>query len=298
MSADEAKATGRRNGMLLVLLISIIAMIHEARAGDPVLIPIEPPPLMVQTDGRLSWQMPAVTVYHNPRGSPLSDFEADGVITYALWSWSQRTGLQLDYGGLTELDRIDGAIVIRWATIMEMFEQRGSFFVTGYAQLWHYPLRSMMVASTVTIQSMDWSGGIGNSRLGAQTLMHELGHALGIVGHSEDRNAVMFFSRVNNRYALTPMDVKLTQYRHQVCHSELTPHGDVYIPGIIGYGVTLRAEGGRLHIIHEHHTGLYCSGSVDGDTATIYDVRGFGEGYTNVRLRLTEEGMEVVDYEQ
>ena len=73
----------------------------------------------------------------------------------------------------------------------------------------------------------------------------------------------------------------MTGYEHHLCHAELTPHGDVYIPAIMGAGVTLTPDNGLFYLSHEHHSGLDCSGSFDGQRVVINEVRAFDGAYHN-----------------
>ena len=281
-----------------LLAAAILATCQPTYASDPIMHALTEHKngryVLAKATGQLTWSAGEVDVYHNPKGSPLPNDTAQGVIEYAAWSWRQRTGLDISYKGITNETQIDGAIVIQWADQIQLLIQSGSLFISGLTTSRYYPSSGQMVSARVTLLRSEWSG---DWRSAAHTIMHEMGHAIGINGHSSDKNAVMYaHKQIGSRYALTAADAILAGYDSHVCHAELTPHGDVYIPAIIGHGVTLKRQGDFFRLDHDHQTGDSCSGSYDGARATLFDVRGLGESYKDVVLRHRGDVFEVESF--
>lgn len=280
---------------LSVGFIAVLVTATAARAGNVQLIPIYPEgsALMAQSKNSvLKWPGNQVRLHHNPAGSPLAPEIAKAVLKYAAWSWSQRTGLIIDYAGETSQSQIDGAIVLRWITPLDMILSQG-IFALAYTSNRYYPHTNELVSSEIILKTSDWSTSLYNARRDAQTLIHEMGHAIGINGHSDNVSAVMYPSQQSGRYALTVYDVRMAGYQQHICHAELTPHGDVYIPAIMGAGVTLTPVDGLFHISHEHHSGETCSGSFDGQRVTINEVRAFDATYHDAVLVQHNDGWRV-----
>lgn len=105
----------------------------------------------------------------------------------------------------------------------------------------------------------------------------------------------MHATRKHGRYAMTANDWAMTRYAVDVCHAELTPHGDVYLPGISGAGVTLSPSGGLLYLTHEHHSGETCTGYFDGDAATVHEVRAIDGTFLDVTIERSGGGWEITD---
>lgn len=287
----------RRDAMQLIFwlsvgFIAVLVTATAARADTVELVPvgIGSRTVLAQGDNSvLTWPAGITRLYHNPAGSPLAPDTAEAVLRYAAWSWSQRTGLIIDYMGTTTQAQIDGAIVVRWISALDMILSRG-VFTRAYTSNRYYPHSNELVSSEIILKASDWSGSLYNARRDAQTLIHEMGHAIGINGHSDNVSAVMYPSQQSGRYALTVYDVRMAGYQQHICHAELTPHGDVYIPAIMGAGVTLTPVDGLFHISHEHHSGEICSGSFDGQRVTINEVRAFDATYHDAVLVQHNDG--------
>jgi hypothetical protein len=281
----------------IIATLIMLAVYHPARASEPISQALTEHhngrTVLAQLSGALRWANGSVDVYHNPKGSPLPNGTAQAVIEYAAWSWQQRTGLDINFKGLTDETQIDGAIVIQWADQLHMMLQSNSLFSVGITAYRHYTT-GQMVSARVVLLDKEWRE---DWRHAAHTIMHEMGHAIGINKHSDDKAAIMYpYRQPGGRYALTAADAMLADYDRHVCHAELTPHGDVYIPNIIGHGVTLRREGDFFRLDHDHQTGDSCSGSYDGRLATIREIRGIDQGYKDVVLRLRGDVFEVVSF--
>lgn len=278
------------------LLLCLAPMAYASDPiGDPIGEPIQgAPSFLAQATGALRWPESRVMVYHNPQGSPLSKTDAVQAIKYAAWSWQQRTGLVLEYAGETERAQIDGAIVIRWADTFQMFIDRNDLNTNAYTRYSYYLDSALLAHATVVLLDSVWQG---DYRRGMNTLMHEVGHTLGAVGHSDQAYAVMYWLQMSDRYQLTAADVRMTAYGQHVCHAEITPHGDVYLPGVMGFGVTLEPRSDVFQIKHVHPSGLDCTGELDGDTTTIREVRGIDALYRNATLKQHGDGWQVIGYE-
>jgi hypothetical protein len=282
----------------IAALALLVNTCQPAQASDPIgqaLVEYNNGRIVsAQLTGPLKWIKGTVNVYHNPKGSPLPDYTAQAIIEYAAWSWQQRTGLDINYQGLTNETQIVGAIVVQWATQQQLMSQSGGILALGLTSYRYHSLSGSMVSARLMLLDTDWQQ---DWQKAIPTLMHEMGHSIGINGHSDNSAAIMYpYRQTDDRYALTAADVMLTGYQHNICHAELTPHGDVYIPNIAGHGVTLRSNGEMYRVVHDHITGVECSGSYDGSHAIIFDVRGFDTSYKNVVLKQQDNAFKVVEF--
>ncbi|OFE11422.1 hypothetical protein PHACT_12765 [Pseudohongiella acticola] len=275
-----AKQTNRARWGLTIGFITwcIVAIIIESRGSEPEWIALpeyteDGRQIVAQTEGPLHWPMDKVDLYYNSTGAPL---DAGTLLAYSIWTWGQRVGLEITYKGLTYETAVDGAIVINWQSFFAMWAEHGSYEVKGYASSRYYPSTGELASSSIYLRD----DLIGSPLLAVS--VHEHGHALGIRGHNTDPNGVMYDTAP--RYALTASDAALTAYDYSPCHAELSPAGDVYLPGVGGKGFTLSPVDDYYQITHEHDTDLYCTGFSGDGTVTITEVRGMDETYHDAVL--------------
>ena len=287
----------RRDALQLIFWLSVgfvavLVTATAARASDVTweAMPENGRQVAAISDGARIWAGNYACVMHNPQGAP--DIDTDALLAYLMWSVTERTNLTLDYRGETTATVVDGCIVIQWQTALEMWTERGSLSVKGFTASRYYATTGVIVSARMVLQSTDFTG---DYRLATHTAMHEMGHAIGIAGHSPHEHDVMHSTRKHGRYAMTANDWAMTRYAVDVCHAELTPHGDVYLPGISGAGVTLSPSGGLLYLTHEHHSGETCTGQFDGDAATVHEVRSVDETYLDARIERSGGGWLITD---
>ncbi|MBC53663.1 MAG: hypothetical protein CMQ34_07490 [Gammaproteobacteria bacterium] len=276
-----AMQTNRARWGLTIAFISwcLVAVILESRSSEPELIAMpeyteDGRQILAQTDGPLHWPAEGVDVYYNASQATVNFMPT---LEYMLWTWQERTGQAIVYRGRTYETEIDGAIVVNFQSPFDMWLARDSWSVRGYAASSYYPSTGQLAKSSIYLRTDQSGDALLN------VAVHELGHSLGVRGHNDDPHGVMYATAT--RYALTASDVKLTAYEHRNCHAEVSPTGEVYLPGIQGAGITLHEVDGALLVKHEHHSGEYCTGSIGaGLVVTVPDVRGFYESYRDVVL--------------
>lgn len=227
----------------------------------------------------------AVLVYYNPSGSSLWEGETDYLIEYSVWSWNTRTGSDIIYKGYTNLYEIEGAVVVRWLSRKEIAEITNSFSTLGVAQVTH--TSTEIKKATISLNSY-WFLGRADS-CAAHTIIHEIGHTLGILSHSPNSHDIMAAFRGNCRYSLSPGDTLLAPYpeaQKNYCYTELTPRKGLYIPSIIMQSAELRFEREFDWVIMEQANSFSnCSGHVTSEGVFLYNVKSFDLGeYNNVRL--------------
>jgi hypothetical protein len=74
------------------------------------------------------------------------------------------------------------------------------------------------------------------------TVSHEIGHAIGAMGHTDSVFDVMYPIQWNCDYALTLADIHHAPYDANPCFVELTTEGDLYVPQYNGFSVYLRRD--------------------------------------------------------
>lgn len=172
-------------------------------------------------------------------GAPVDDVEA--AIQYAAWSWGSRVDLDIRYVGMTLGPVERGVITFKWVSGFQMFDLRNNFTTKGLTQSWFYMDGSGMARAVVSLNADYFNGAIDACEM--QTIVHELGHAIGINGHSQSPGDLMYWAPRHCRYAPTVADVALTKYRQVSCHAEYNREGDIYIPSIAGHRAQLESVG-------------------------------------------------------
>lgn len=234
-------------------------------------------------DEPLIWAMGA-TVEYNDGDAPI---ETEDLLEYAIWSWSERSGMDIRYAGDTQ-DRGDprsGVITVRWADQQEINQAGGNERTVATTQYYHAAGSRLMTGAIILLNRARTDLSETCWQTGA---IHELGHALGVNTHHPDTDALMHATQYHCRYALTHRDSDMVLASRQSCHVELTREGDLYIPSIAGQSAYLSRVGTqyRWELTDLRPATETCeSGTVDGSlNLDLPDVRGVDAQY-RVRLQ-------------
>lgn len=221
------------------------------------------------------WQSPPTITYD--RGSVTGAVQV--ATEYAAWSVGQRTGMELRIAGFGEPE-VNGTIHVSVVSLAQAWADGATLFASAYVKPWYYTGTDRMARAELKV--VDCCARFLTNRLRA-IMAHELVHAMGSGGHSEDPHDVMFHSiDVNPRYTLSHGDIGQLHpaYASNLCFAEVTPDGDVYIPSIGGYGAEIVTTGAgvwRLGMVEDSLGD--CSGALQGSTVTLDDVRAMGGRY-------------------
>jgi hypothetical protein len=151
-------------------------------------------------------------------------------IQYAAWQWAERTGRKITVtpGASPAGYSSSGRITISASLSLPAT-------VAGRTQLWHWMDTGNIAGATISISPL--------ALCHQQTITHEIGHAIGILGHTESPHDVMYPTQQHCRHALSAADVNAAPYDSNACFVELTARGDLYIPHIHGHAALLAKDG-------------------------------------------------------
>lgn len=154
---------------------------------------------------KLKWGQIEVPVYLNASGSGLPDSLplriAERFIEQACITWSTLARQNLTYSGTTGLHNKPHCIVVSWHTPQQIFDFRGNE-VYGYCQHWQ---SDGVIESAVAVINSGSRGHENNFTL--STIMHEMGHAIGIYNHLPEMGSIMSASAMG-RVAPTFADMQ------------------------------------------------------------------------------------------
>ena len=218
--------------------------------------------------------------------SPTITYEVESVtgpvqiaVEYAAWSLSQRTGLDIQPAGFGPAG-VNGTIHVRVVNALEAFEAGVGFSAVGYVIPWTYTETGEIARAEFNILENEADE---LTDMLVRIAVHEMGHAVGIRGHSADTRDVMFaVIGPDYRYTLASGDIALLSPEYSVnrCFSELDMSGNAYVPAIEGYGAELITTGaGTFTLGSVSDPGETCSGAITGSVVTLYDVRSMDGRY-------------------
>jgi hypothetical protein len=236
-----------------------------------------------------------VQIEYNPSGAlgraEVIDRMVEG-IEYAAWSWGQRLGKQISYIGETEGKggARSGKVTIIWVDSGEMLGLTGNPTSYGTADTWYYVTDGSH--SGVILHLNSWVFTQLSDQCAQNTIIHEMGHALGIRGHAEHKHDVMYWYQEHCRYALSEYDADMVPdigTDKDLCFVELTREGDLYIPNFGGMAAYLAFDGTDRWSLEQYEPviGGGCNTvAFDDETGmvTMTDVRTKGASYSLVEL--------------
>ncbi|MFA5387885.1 MAG: hypothetical protein WC322_05910 [Candidatus Paceibacterota bacterium] len=132
-------------------------------------------------------------------------------------------------------------ITFQWLSAVDHFNISGSIFAEGVEQTWIYTNSGKVAKSVISLNVSYLSSGIDACAM--VVFSHELGHALGVTGHSSNPDDLMYYAPSHCRPVPTDSDVSLSGHIPSTCHAEITQDYDIFVPEIYGKEAYLRYEG-------------------------------------------------------
>lgn len=222
-----------------------------------------------------------IEIEYNSSGAIIEDSQVEPMIEYAAWALTERAQKETRYIGQTSSDgdKRSGKVTVRWVSPDEMAEIGDNRFHVGYTQSWWYLDDGRMAGAIIHLnRSANLSGGECLSH----TITHEVLHAVGYAGHSDDPHDVMYANQQHCRSALTVDDVRGLPYGESMCWTELTQGRDLYIPFVDGKAAFLSYTGDNRWKLDQwaDSAGDCSTVTLTGaQKAILSDVRGKGEQY-------------------
>ena len=228
-----------------------------------------------------------ITIELNQTNAPV---DASQMLSRAAWSWGQRTGKNITLAGSTasQGDARSGKVTVVWRTLSQIRSISGSSTTAAATKRWTYTDTGHIAGVIVYLP-------IDRPQCMEHTILHELGHAIGIHGHEGAKpEDVMHVTQANCLPALTAQDVSMAPYVDNKCHAEIFADGSLYIPGVEGWGVHLKPENGILVVKRAAPSLAQCAESriINGDLY-LADVRSL-QGRWIGQLTPVEGGWQIV----
>lgn len=240
-----------------------------------------------------------IAIEETSEQGPLGSSQLRDMIEYSSWSISERTGKSISYVGKTseEGGYSSRKITFVWRTALEIFADRGSFSVMAYTRTWYYPSSGEIVGAIIYLNEDYFRSGADDCAI--HTIMHEIVHAIGRDGHSNNDHDLMYRSNNHCRFSMSAADVADLPYENHSCYVELMRWNHLYIPNAYGKAAYLKYIGSNRWALDQFtdSDGSCSTASMnDAGFVTMTDVRGIDGKLTRVELRPIGDNKWALDY--
>jgi hypothetical protein len=195
------------------------------------------------THGALAahWQEPVEVVYIET-GSPLPAGDVSAALAYAVDAWTARVDVPMQYSDApAESGYQRGKIVVRWVDTLEMVRNGSNILSLAATRRWVYNGTQAIAGVEIYLHRASFRSRADKACL-THVILHEMGHALGI-GHLPEAHSLMYASMGDCHHTLTTEDIAAAPYPQHICHAQLLPNFDIYVPVIT---IRQRSFSGRL----------------------------------------------------
>lgn len=143
-----------------------------------------------------SWDDPKnITTYIQPH--PKKE-----LMKQAFATWSKATKNKIVFKYVQDPKKAD----IEVKFVRDISDITGNNSTIG--QTYHESLGPHMVSAVITISERAPNGALFRKDAVYRVMVHEIGHAIGWFGHSENKDSIMYPSKVNRNATITPGDIK------------------------------------------------------------------------------------------
>lgn len=155
-------------------------------------------------------------------------------VEYAAWQWGERIGRKITVTSTGQAGYSTSGKVTFGVGLL------ASVTTKGQTRTWHWSDTGNIAGAIVTINTLYM--GVSDDCF-QHIVTHELGHAIGGMGHTDNRQDVMYPYQTHCRYALTYADIQHVPYDSNPCFVELTRDFSLLIPSFQGMAALLKREG-------------------------------------------------------
>ena len=120
----------------------------------------------------------------------------------AFAAWTRATGGKLVFRYINNPKEAD----IKVKFVRDIADVTGNNTTIG--QTYHTSRGPVMISAEITISDRSPNGAAFRKDAVYRVMVHEIGHAIGWFGHSEDTSSIMYYAKVNRNATITPADVK------------------------------------------------------------------------------------------
>jgi hypothetical protein len=155
-------------------------------------------------------------------------------VEYAAWQWGERIGRKITVMSTGQAGYSTSGKITFGVGLLT------SVTTKGQTRIWNWSDTGNIAGAVVTINQLYTNV---SPDCFQHIVTHELGHAIGGMGHTSAQHDVMYTYQNQCRYALSYADVQHVPYDASPCFVELTKDGSLMIPNVQGMMAYLKRDG-------------------------------------------------------
>lgn len=229
MTQQDLRTFGKLIGLMFVLYLPFLLAPKSHGAELVESLPHDERTSPYAASSPRQWPF-AITVDLDATATP----QLRQAVEYAAWQWGERIGRKITVTSTGQAGYSTSGKVTFGVGLL------ASVTTKWQTRIWNWSDTGSIAGAVVTINQLYTNV---SPDCFQHIVTHELGHAIGGMGHTSSQHDVMYPYQNQCRYALTYADIQHVSYEVSPCFVELTRDFSLFIPSFQGMAAHLKRDG-------------------------------------------------------